>query len=91
MGILYLFVLTVAVGIGGVLGAFIGLTVGLMSAPFTAALLGLVAGAFFGLFAGLILVIRVHRDYIDAATPPGEMKSGPIENVSPKTGVKCEP
>jgi O-antigen/teichoic acid export membrane protein len=72
MGNINVFVLAVAVGIGGVLGAFIGLTIGLVSAPFTAALLGLVAGAFFGLFAGLILVIRVHRDYMEGPSRPGK-------------------
>ena len=76
MGILYLFVLAVAVGVAAVLGAFIGLTVGLMNSPFTSALIGLVAGALFGLFAGLILVIRVNRHYMDAAKPPGETNGG---------------
>ena len=86
MGILYLFVLAVAVGVAAVLGAFIGLTIGLMNSPFTSALLGLVAGALFGLFAGLILVIRVNRDYMAAATPPGEIKCVPAEDNSPITG-----
>jgi hypothetical protein len=90
MGILYLFVLAVVVGVAAVLGAFIGLTMGLMSAPFTSALFGLLAGALFGLIAGLILVIRVNRDYMAAATPPGEMKCVPTEDTSPNTGLKCE-
>jgi hypothetical protein len=90
MGILYLFILVVAVGVAAVLGAFIGLTIGLMSAPFTSALFGLLGGALFGLIAGLILVIRVNRDYMAAATPPGEMKCGPTEDNSPNTGFKCE-
>ena len=42
------------------------------------------------LFAGLILVIRVNRHYMDAAKPPGETNRGPIENISPKTGLECE-
>jgi hypothetical protein len=42
------------------------------------------------LFAGLILVIRVNRHYMDAAKPPGETNSGPIENTSPKTGLECK-
>jgi F0F1-type ATP synthase assembly protein I len=90
MGILYLFVLVVAVGMAAVLGAFIGLTIGLMSAPFTSALLGLIAGALIGLIAGLILVIRVNRDYMAAATPPGEMKCVTAEDNSPNIGLKCE-
>jgi hypothetical protein len=65
MGILYLFVLAIAVGVGAVLGGFIGLTIGLMSAPFIYALFGLVAGGFFGLFIGLILVTRMHQHYLD--------------------------
>jgi hypothetical protein len=90
MGILYLFVLAVAIGVGAVLGWFIGLTIGLMNSPFTSALIGLVAGASIGLFAGLILVIRVNRYYMDAAKPPGEMSRGPIENISSKAGLECE-
>jgi hypothetical protein len=66
MGILYLFVLAIAAGVGAVLGGFIGLTIGLMSAPLTYAFFGLVAGGFFGLFLGLIFVIRVHQHYLDA-------------------------
>ena len=61
-----------------------------MSAPFTSALFGLLAGALFGLIAGLILVIRVNRDYMAAATPPGEMKCVPTEDTSPNTGLECE-
>jgi hypothetical protein len=66
MGIIYLFVLAVAAGVGAALGGFIGLTIGLMSAPLTYAFFGLVAGAVFGLFVGLIFVIRVHQRYLDA-------------------------
>jgi hypothetical protein len=65
MGILYLFVLAIAVCVGAVLGGFIGLTIGLMSAPFTYAFFGLVAGGFLGLFVGLIFVIRVNQHYLD--------------------------
>ena len=90
MGILYLVVLAIAVAVAAVLGAFTGLTVGLMNSPFTSALFGLVAGSLFGLFAGLILMIRVNRHYIEAAKPPGETNRGPIENISPKTGLECE-
>ena len=66
MGIIYLFVLAIAAGVGAVLGGFIGLTIGLMSAPLTHAFFGQVAGGFFGLFVGLIFVIRVHQHYLDA-------------------------
>jgi hypothetical protein len=66
MGILYLFVLAIAAGVGAVLGGCIGLTIGLMSAPLTYAFFGLVAGGFFGLIVGLIFVIRVHQHYLDA-------------------------
>jgi hypothetical protein len=65
MGICYLFVLAIAVGVGAVLGGFIGLTIGLMSAPFTYGFFGLVAGGFFGLFVGLIFVNRVNQHYMD--------------------------
>jgi hypothetical protein len=66
MGIIYLFVLAIAAGVGAVLGGFIGLTIGLMSARLTYAFFGLVAGGFFGLFVGLMFVIRVHQHYLDA-------------------------
>jgi hypothetical protein len=65
MGILYLFVLAIAAGVGAVVGGFIGLTIGLMNAPLTYMFFGLVAGAFFGLFVGLIFVIRAHQRYLD--------------------------
>jgi hypothetical protein len=67
MGILYLFVLAVAVGVGAVLGGFIGLTIGLMSAPLTYAFFGLIAGGFFGLLVGLIFVIRLNRRYLQGS------------------------
>jgi hypothetical protein len=67
MGIIYLFVLAVAACVGAVLGGFIGLTIGLMSAPFTYAFFGLVVGGLFGLFVGLIFVIRVHQQYLDGS------------------------
>ena len=65
MGILYLFDLAITAGVGVVLGGFIGLTIGLMSAPLTYMFFGLVVGGFFGLFVGLIFVIRVHQRYLD--------------------------
>jgi hypothetical protein len=65
MGILYLFVLAIAVCVGAVLGGFIGLTIGLMRAPLTYTFFGLVGGGFFGLLVGLIFVIRVHQHYWD--------------------------
>jgi hypothetical protein len=65
MGILYLFILAIAAGVGAVLGGFIGLTIGLVSAPLTYAFIGLVAGGFLGLIVGLIFVIRVHQHYLD--------------------------
>jgi hypothetical protein len=63
MGILYLFVLAIAGVVGAIAGGFIGLTIGLMSAPLTYAFFGICAGAFLGLFVGLVFVLYVNRRY----------------------------
>ena len=65
MGILYLLVLAIAVLVGAVVGGFLGLTIGLMSAPFTYACLGLAAGSFVGLLVGLVFLFFVNQRTLD--------------------------
>jgi hypothetical protein len=65
MGILYLLVLAIAVLVGAVVGGFIGLTIGLMSAPFTYACVGLAAGGLLGFFVGVVFLFLVHQRTVD--------------------------